>query len=50
MLVPAVGVRSLYAAVFVEMAVPALVAYYRYRTDTWKVVSRDYRPDAATGD
>ena len=49
-LVPAVGVRSLYAAVFVEMAVPALVAYHRYRTDTWKVVSRDYRPDAATGD
>ncbi len=48
--VPAVGQTALYAAIFAEMAVPACITYYRYRSGTWKVVSRDYRPDAAAGD
>jgi len=42
------GATAVYAAVVVEMAVPALVVYHRYRSGTWMVVSRDYRPDAAT--
>ena len=49
--VTSVGISALYAAIILEMAVPAAITYYRYRSDTWKVVSRDYRPDAAaTGD
>jgi len=46
----ALGVYGLYLAVFAQMAVPALIAYYRYQTETWKVVSRDYRPEAAPSD
>lgn len=41
------GISTLYGAIVLEMAVPAAITYYRYRSDTWKVVSRDYRPDAA---
>ena len=48
--VPAIGQTALYAAILAEMAVPACITYYRYRSGTWKVVSRDYRPDAAAGD
>ena len=44
------GQTALYAAIFVEMAVPAVIAYYRYQSGAWKVVSRDYRPDAAATD
>ncbi len=45
------GIDALYAAIVLEMAVPAAITYHRYRSDVWKVVSRDYRPDApATGD
>ncbi|MCU4799893.1 MATE family efflux transporter [Halobacteria archaeon HArc-gm2] len=46
--VTSIGIAALYAAIVLEMAVPAAITYYRYRSDTWKVVSRDYRPDAAT--
>jgi len=49
-LVPAVGVTALYAAVVVELAIPALVVYYRYHSGAWKVISRDYRPDATPTD
>jgi len=45
--VTSIGITALYAAIVLEMAVPAAITYYRYRSDTWKVVSRDYRPDAA---
>lgn len=44
------GRPALYAAIVLEMAVPAAITYYRYRSGTWKVVSRSYRPDAAAGD
>jgi putative MATE family efflux protein len=47
---PAVGILALYAAVLLERVVPAVVVYHRYRTDTWKVVSREYRPDVAPDD
>ena len=47
---PAVGQTALYAAIFAEMAIPACIAYYRYRSGMWKVVSRDYRPDATPSD
>jgi len=48
--VPEIGQTALYAAILAEMAVPAVVTYHRYHSGTWKVVSRDYRPDAAAGD
>lgn len=44
------GRPALYAAIVLEMAVPAAITYYRYRTGCWKVVSRSYRPEAAPGD
>jgi len=44
------GRPALYAAIVLEMAVPAAITYYRYQTGCWKVVSRDFRPDAAAGD
>jgi Na+-driven multidrug efflux pump len=47
---PVVGITALYAAIFVEKAVPAAIVYHRYRTDTWKVVSRGYRPGASPSD
>ena len=47
---PTIGITALFAAVFVEKAVPAAIVYHRYRTDTWKVVSREYRPDVSASD
>jgi putative MATE family efflux protein len=44
------GQPALYAAIVLEMAVPAAITYYRYQSGTWKVVSRGFRPDAAAGD
>ena len=49
-LLPAVGVLALYASLLVETAVPAAVTYHRFRSGTWRVVSRAYRPDAALDD
>lgn len=40
------GITGLYVALVLETAVPAAVTYYRYRSETWKVVSRAYRPVA----
>jgi len=45
-----IGVQALYVAILAEMAVPAVIVYHRYRSGTWKVVSRDYRPDTAATD
>ncbi|RKS81097.1 putative MATE family efflux protein [Haloarcula quadrata] len=44
------GKLALYASLVVETAVPAAVTYYRFRSGTWRVVSRSYRPDAALDD
>jgi Na+-driven multidrug efflux pump len=44
------GELALYASLVVETAVPAAVTYYRFRSGTWRVVSRSYRPDAALDD
>jgi len=49
-LVPSIGVTALYVAILAEMAVPALIVFYRYQSGTWKVVSREYRPDTAATD
>jgi putative MATE family efflux protein len=48
--VTALGELALYASLVVETAVPAAVTYYRFRSGTWRVVSRSYRPDAALDD
>lgn len=37
------GVLALYLAVTVETVVPALITYYRFTTNRWKIVSRRYR-------
>nr|WP_302180966.1 MATE family efflux transporter [Haloarcula salina] len=44
------GELALYASLVVETAVPAAVTYYRFRSGTWRIVSRSYRPDAALDD
>ncbi|EMA34508.1 MATE family efflux transporter [Haloarcula japonica] len=44
------GELALYASLMVETAVPAAVTYYRFRSGTWRVVSRSYRPDTALDD
>jgi Na+-driven multidrug efflux pump len=43
------GLAGLVLAILAEMVVPAAVNYYRFASGEWKVVSRDYRPDAAPG-
>jgi Na+-driven multidrug efflux pump len=41
------GVVALYLSLLAETAVPAVVTYYRFRTGTWKVISRGIRPETA---
>ena len=38
------GILALYLAITAETVVPALVTFYRFRTDRWKIISRRYRP------
>jgi putative MATE family efflux protein len=40
------GLWGLYAALVLETGVPALVIYYRYRTEKWKLISRAHRAAA----
>lgn len=44
----ALGLYGLYLALMAETVVPAAVNYYRFSTDKWKQVSRQYRPDSTT--
>jgi putative MATE family efflux protein len=44
------GLLGVYLAFFGETVVPAAVNYYRFRTGTWKRVSREYRPEASPSD
>ncbi len=45
-LVTPLGVAGLYLAFVLEVAVPGLANYWRFRTGRWKAVSRAYRPAA----
>ncbi len=45
-LVTPLGVAGLYLALVLEVAVPGLANYWRFRTGRWKAVSRAYRPAA----
>jgi len=47
--VGALGVLALQLALVVETLVPMIVNVARFRTGTWKVISREYRPDAGAG-
>lgn len=38
------GVSAVYGVIIAEMLVPAAIVYYRFRTGTWKSISREYRP------
>lgn len=44
--VTSLGIAGLYLALVLETGVPALVSYYRFRSEQWKVISRAYRPAA----
>ncbi|WP_436902896.1 MATE family efflux transporter [Halovenus halobia] len=44
------GLWGLYLAFLAETAVPATINYWRFRTDKWKSISEEYRPDAAPAD
>jgi Na+-driven multidrug efflux pump len=44
------GLWGLYLAFVAETAVPASINYWRFRTDKWKTISEEYRPDAAPAD
>ena len=48
--IPALGLWGLYLAFVAETAVPAAINYWRFRTDKWKKISEEYRPDAAVAD
>jgi len=48
--IPALGLPGLYLAYVAETAVPAAINYWRFRTDRWKSISEEYRPDAAMAD
>lgn len=42
----AVGIYMLYAALLLETFVPAIVNFYRLRTNKWQAISRQYRPQS----
>ncbi|MFB6293318.1 MAG: MATE family efflux transporter [Halonotius sp.] len=44
--VTALGETALYVALVLETGVPAAVTLWRFRSDRWQAVSRDYRPGA----
>ena len=44
--VPALGITGLLLALLAETAVPMVVNLRRFRSNRWKVISRDYRPSA----
>jgi len=48
--IPAIGLWGLYLAFVAETAVPAAINYWRFRTDKWKTISEEYRPDATPAD
>ncbi|OVE85211.1 MATE family efflux transporter [Natronolimnobius baerhuensis] len=42
------GYWGLYLAFVAETSVPAIINYWRFRTNKWKKISQGYRPDAAS--
>ncbi|MFW5896306.1 MAG: MATE family efflux transporter, partial [archaeon] len=44
------GIIGLYLTLFAESTVPAAINYYRFSTGEWKIISREYRPDASPVD
>ncbi len=47
--ITAVGVWGIYLSLAAESVVPAGVNYHRFATGQWKVVSRQFRPEAVFG-
>jgi len=45
--VTSLGLVGLYAALLFETGIPAAVVYARFRSGTWKRISRTYRPEPA---
>lgn len=48
--ISAIGLWGLYLAFVAETMVPAVINYWRFRTDKWKTISEEYRPDAVVAD
>ncbi|MDS0240484.1 MULTISPECIES: MATE family efflux transporter [unclassified Haloferax] len=48
--VTSLGLTGLYLAFLAETTIPAVLNYYRFKTGTWKAVSRSYRPKTAADD
>jgi putative MATE family efflux protein len=48
--IPALGLWGLYLAFVTETTVPAAINYWRFRTDRWKSISEEYRPEATPAD
>lgn len=48
--IPPIGMLGVYLAFFAETTVPAAINYWRFRTDRWKAISKNYRPDAVVAD
>jgi putative MATE family efflux protein len=44
------GLAGLALAIIIEMLVPAMVNYYRFRTGEWKEIARAYTPSAKPAD
>lgn len=38
----------LYLSFVAETTVPAAINYWRFRSERWKAISRQYRPDSAS--
>ncbi len=49
--ITALGLWGLYLAYLAQTTIPAVINRYRFQTDAWRQISRQYRPDsAAPGD
>ncbi|MCO8253705.1 MATE family efflux transporter [Haladaptatus sp. AB618] len=48
--IPAIGLVGLYLSYIAETTVPAVLNYYRFSTGRWKVISRNFRPEASYAD
>lgn len=44
-----IGVWAVFIVIIADMLVPAGIVYYRFRTGSWKMISRRYRPETGIG-
>lgn len=44
------GIWGIYLAFLAETTIPAAINYWRFRSERWKVISRNYRPESSGAD